>query len=103
MNRSRKMACAGALMFLVATRAAGATGDALQQCVTNKATADDFSGVIAISRNGKPILSIARGKLAGDDSAAIALHTRFNLGSASKMFTAVAIGQLIDAGKIRLD
>jgi D-alanyl-D-alanine carboxypeptidase len=104
MIQSRKTAaCAAVFTLVLATRTAGAANDALQQCVANKATQDDFSGVVSVTRNGKPVVSVIRGKLAGDDSAVITLNTRFNLGSASKMFTAVAIGQLIDAGKIRLD
>ena len=104
MIQSRKtVAYAAAFMIAVATRTTSAAGDAVQQCVINKAAHGDFSGVVTVTRNGKPIVSVARGKLAGDDSAAIGPDTRFNLGSASKMFTAVAIGQLIDARKIRLD
>jgi len=94
-----------ALMLLLAARpatAADASG-ALQRCVAAKAEQQDFSGVIAVSERGRPIALLARGKLAGEDSAAITARTRFNLGSASKMFTAVAVGQLIDAGTIRLD
>jgi D-alanyl-D-alanine carboxypeptidase len=104
MIQTRKTAaCAAAFILALTMRTAGAADGALQQCVANRAATDDFSGVVTVTRNGKPIISLVRGKLAGDDSAAMTLDTRFNLGSASKMFTAVAIGQLIDGGKIRLD
>jgi len=98
-------ATVGALMLVFAARPASATdaSNALLRCLTDKAEQVDFSGVIAATRRGAPIAFLARGRLAGDDSAAIDARTRFNLGSASKMFTAVAVGQLIDAGKVRLD
>ena len=112
MNRLRKTrARAGTLILVIGTtftvvfgtQTAAATYDALQQCVASKAAQNGFSGVIDVTRNDHPLVSIARGKLAGDESSAITPDTRFNLGSASKMFTAVAIGQLIDAGKLHLD
>ncbi len=112
MNRLRKTtARAGTLILLIGTtltvvfgtHTAAAIDDALQQCLASKAAQDGFSGVIGVTRNDHPLVAIARGKLAGDESSAITPDTRFNLGSASKMFTAVAIGQLIDAGKLRLD
>jgi len=92
-----------AVMFLAGPPPALGIDDALQRCVATKAEQDHFSGVIVVTRDAKPIALLPRGKLAGDDSAAITADTRFNLASASKMFTAVAIGQLIDAGKVRLD
>jgi D-alanyl-D-alanine carboxypeptidase len=103
MIQSRKTAACAVFILALAIRTAGATDGTLQQCVAKKAVQDDVSGVVSVTRNGKPIVSVVRGKLAGDDSAAMTLDTRFNLGSASKMFTAVAIGQLIDGGKIQLD
>lgn len=41
--------------------------------------------------------------MGGPGSAKIKPNAQFNLGSASKMFTAVAVAQLVDAGKIDLD
>lgn len=94
-----------ALMLAFAARPAAATDapNALQRCVAAKAEQLDFSGVVAVTERGRPIAFLARGKLAGEGSAAITARTRFNLGSASKMFTAVAVAQLIDAGTVRLD
>ena len=67
-------------------------------CVRRAAEALDFSGVVSIAAVGAPHL-YARG---GGD-APFGTDTRFNLASAGKMFTAVAIGQLIDSGRLRLD
>jgi CubicO group peptidase (beta-lactamase class C family) len=92
-----------AALLLVGLRPAVGLEDALQRCLAARAEQDNFSGVIAATRNGETIALLARGKLAGDESAAITAETRFNLASASKMLTAVAVGQLIDAGKVRLD
>jgi len=75
----------------------------LQACVAAKAAQDNFSGVVAVEERDQPAVFVARGKRAGEESAPIDARSRFNLGSMSKMFTAVAVGQLIDAGKVRLD
>ena len=96
-------AVAAALLLTLAARPASAGDDALQRCLAQKAEEEHFSGVIAATGRGQPIAFIARGRLAGDDSAAVTAQTRFNLGSASKMFTAVAVAQLIDARKVGLD
>ena len=94
---------AAALMCLAATRPMSATDEALQKCLAQAAEQANFSGVMAATETGQAIALLARGTLAGANSAAITAATRFNLASASKMFTAVAIGQLIDAGTVRLD
>ncbi|HZL00304.1 MAG TPA: serine hydrolase domain-containing protein [Caulobacteraceae bacterium] len=70
--------------------------------MASAARALDFSGVVSVVRNGA-MTSYARGLVAGPGSLPIDIGTRFNLGSAGKMFTAVAVAQLIDAGKVGLD
>jgi D-alanyl-D-alanine carboxypeptidase len=75
----------------------------IQQCVAAEAEREGLSGSILVSQRDKILASVVRGRLAEDASPPIHANTRFNLGSASKMFTAVAIGQLIDQGRLRLD
>ncbi|MDP9087428.1 MAG: beta-lactamase family protein [Pseudomonadota bacterium] len=76
--------------------------DTLQHCLTVKAQHENFSGVISVSDHGQTA-SIFRGRLADPGSPPIGLRTRFNLASMGKMFTAVAVIQLVEAGKVRLD
>jgi CubicO group peptidase (beta-lactamase class C family) len=56
----------------------------------------EFSGVVVVGQRGKPELARAYGD-------GITLDTCFNLASASKMFTLVAVEQLLEAGKLRRD
>jgi CubicO group peptidase (beta-lactamase class C family) len=83
--------------------AATPADDGLKRCVETAAARQDLSGSILVSRGDTVVVRIERGRLAGPQSPPITPSTRFNLASASKMFTAVAIGQLIEAGKLRLD
>ncbi|HEX8572449.1 MAG TPA: serine hydrolase domain-containing protein [Allosphingosinicella sp.] len=76
---------------------------AVARCVRERADAEGFSGIVSILRRGRPAAVVARGVAAGEGSRPIGSGTRFNLASASKMFTAVAVAQLVDSGKVRLD
>jgi len=58
--------------------------------------------VVAIARNGKVLYSRAAGVADERTKAPITLDTRFTLASLGKMFTAVAIGQLLDQRKLAL-
>ena len=62
--------------------------------------AGEFSGVVLIARDGKPIFHKAYG--AADRGLGVPNRpdTRFNLGSINKVFTQVAIGQLAEAGRL---
>lgn len=71
-------------------------------CVAARANAADLSGVALVVRQGVSTI-FARGEVGEAGSAAITADTRFNMGSMTKMFTAVAVAQLIEAGKISLD
>jgi CubicO group peptidase (beta-lactamase class C family) len=65
--------------------------------------ADAFSGAVLIAHNGKVFFAQAWGM--ADDARQIrnTTETQFCLGSMNKMFTAVAILQLVGQGKIALD
>jgi CubicO group peptidase (beta-lactamase class C family) len=58
-----------------------------------------FSGVVLVSKNGNRIFEGAYGKRneAGEQ---LDLRSKFPLSSMSKMFTAIAIAQLVEAGKL---
>lgn len=95
--------CMGTAMGTPIEQSPAANATLLERCLSAKATEDSFSGVISVTHHGQPVAFVSRGVLADSGTGPIAATTRFNLGSTSKMFTAVAIGQLVDAGKIRWD
>lgn len=67
------------------------------------ARADTFSGVILIAHQGRPFLRRAYGRASVAYDAPITFNTRFSTASIGKSFTAVAIGQLVDQGRLSLD
>ena len=91
----------GAALIPGRTYAQGPSGD-IVQCILSQPDQAGFSGIVAVNR-GPAKWVHARGVIGEAGSPPIAETTRFNMGSAGKMFTAVAIGQLIEAGKVRLD
>ncbi|MHB8133654.1 MAG: serine hydrolase domain-containing protein [Anaerolineaceae bacterium] len=62
-----------------------------------------LSGVIHVSHNGKPIFSHAYGYANRSESIPNRLNTRFGIASGGKLFTATAIAQLVQQGKISFD
>lgn len=64
---------------------------------------NEFAGSVIIARNGKKPLARAWGRADPTTRTAMTLDTPMFLASAGKMFTAVAILQLVDAGKVDLD
>jgi CubicO group peptidase (beta-lactamase class C family) len=77
--------------------------DQVRAYVDRLARRDVFSGTVLIARNGKPLFSAAYGEANKDFSVKNTLDTKFNLGSMNKMFTSVAVMQLVEAGKVSLD
>lgn len=78
----------------------GATADQLAQ---KAAATDQFAGAVLIAKNGRPVFSKAYGLADRDRRVPNTLDTRFRIGSMNKMFTAVAVMQLVQTGKLRLD
>jgi CubicO group peptidase (beta-lactamase class C family) len=75
----------------------------LSRYVDGRARADRFSGVVFVSRPGKSDFVKAVGLADREKKRPVAADTRFNLGSMDKMFTAVAIAQLVEAGRLAWD
>jgi CubicO group peptidase (beta-lactamase class C family) len=65
--------------------------------------AGTFSGAVLVIHNGKQIFAGAYGLADRGRGIPNSLSTRFRLGSNNKMFTAIAILQLAEEGKIQLD
>lgn len=63
---------------------------------------NNLSGVVLIAKNGKSIYREAFGFANLPDSIKNKPDTKFNLASINKMFTAIAIMQLVESGKISL-
>jgi D-alanyl-D-alanine carboxypeptidase len=63
----------------------------------------DFSGCVTVADGGKTVFDECRGLAERNFGVPIDHQTRFRLASVGKMFTAVAIGQLVEAGKLSWD
>lgn len=63
----------------------------------------EFSGSVLVAKDGKVLFEKAYGLASRRFGVANKTTTRFNIGSITKGFTKVAIGQLAQAGKIKLD
>lgn len=72
----------------------------LQSYFDSLVAENKLSGVVLVAKDGKMIASKAAGIANKATKAPIDLNTKFNLGSMNKMFTAVAIAQLAQAGKL---
>ncbi len=75
----------------------------LDAFVQKLAEADLFSGTVLLAKDGKTIYQKAVGIANKDFNAPNKIDTKFNLGSMNKMFTAVAIAQLVERGKLSFD
>jgi CubicO group peptidase (beta-lactamase class C family) len=62
-----------------------------------------FSGSVLLAKNGEVLFEGAYGMADRESSIPNATDTKFNLGSMNKMFTAVAIAQLAEQGKLSFD
>jgi CubicO group peptidase (beta-lactamase class C family) len=65
--------------------------------------ADQFSGAVLVARNGVPIFRRAFGLANREWGVANTPDTKFRIGSITKQFTATAILQLAQAGKLSID
>ncbi|MFN2384377.1 MAG: serine hydrolase domain-containing protein [Gemmatimonadota bacterium] len=75
----------------------------LKTYVEGLAAADRFSGVVLVADGANVLLHEAYGEAEKSFHAPNTPDTKFNLGSMNKMFTAVAILQLMEQGRLALD
>jgi D-alanyl-D-alanine carboxypeptidase len=75
---------------------------ALSQRATELAGEDKFSGQLLVARRGKILLDQSWGMADREAGKPVTADSRFRIGSMNKMFTAIAILQLVEAGKIGL-
>ena len=83
----------------------GAEADAVRALagrVDRLAGKDEFCGAVRVAKDGRVLFSHAYGPADRSRRIPNTLRTRFRIGSMNKMFTAVAILQLVEAGKVRL-
>ena len=75
----------------------------LDEIITAKSQDERFSGVVLVRQDENDLFKAAHGYANRSWHIRNQLNTRFRIASLSKMFTAVAVLQLIEAGKLRLD
>ncbi len=74
----------------------------LDRYLENLVSKDRFSGTVLIAKDGKPFYTRVHGLASKRYNIPNQLDTKFNLGSMNKMFTGVAIMQLLEQGKVSL-
>jgi len=103
------VAIAAAGMLALAQPAFAADGScpardfARQAKATLEAFAPGFSGAVLVALDGKPVLRQAVGPANREWNIANTPETKFRLGSITKQFTATAILQLAEQGKLTID
>jgi CubicO group peptidase (beta-lactamase class C family) len=75
----------------------------VERYLNEESKADAFSGVVLIAEKDKPVFSKAYGLANREANVANRQDTKFNLGSVNKIFTRIAVGQLVQQGKISFD
>ncbi|HXY24557.1 MAG TPA: serine hydrolase domain-containing protein [Candidatus Acidoferrum sp.] len=75
---------------------------ALRVEIEKQVAADHFAGAVLVAKDGKPVFTGAYGLADRDKKSPNRLDTQFRIGSMNKMFTAVSVLQLAQAGKIKL-
>jgi D-alanyl-D-alanine carboxypeptidase len=76
---------------------------ALRKRLESESSLDRFAGVVSIAKEGKLIFAQSYGLADREHNRANTLETCFSLASMNKMFTAVALMQQVQAGKVALD
>jgi D-alanyl-D-alanine carboxypeptidase len=92
------LACGNADNTAVDTKAVAG----LEQAVRRHAATGQFSGAVLVAKDGEVVFSRAYGLADRERRIPNTVQTRFRIGSMNKMFTAVAVLQLVESGKVEL-
>ena len=85
------------------TPASAAIANQLIDTIEELGATGEFSGAALVALDGEPVFMDAYGLARRSPDLANQIDTRFDLGSMGKMFTAVAILQLVEQGVLSLD
>lgn len=72
----------------------------VKSALAKRVQADDFSGCVTVTNGEKTILDECHGLAERRFGVVVDHQTKFHIASINKMFTAVAIAQLVEAGKL---
>jgi len=75
---------------------------ALRKRLEDETASDRFAGAVLVAKQGKPIFAQAYGLADREHNIPNTLQTRFSLASINKMFTALALMQQVQAGRVAL-
>jgi len=75
----------------------------IDRLVSDYYNCGEFNGVVLVSRGGKIIYNKEFGLSDREWNTKMTIDTRFKIASLSKPFTALAVLQLVQEGKLRLD
>jgi len=75
----------------------------LNQYLEKRTKENKFSGTVLIAKDGKPVFHKAYGYASKRYKVPNKEDTKFNLGSLNKIFTTVALAQLMEKGKLSID
>lgn len=76
---------------------------AMAERLAQDVAADRFAGTMMVERHGRLIYQSASGMADRTAMVPATMDTKFRIGSANKMFTAIGILQLVERGRIALD
>ena len=76
---------------------------AVDAYVDQLAQAGEFSGTVLVAKNGQPVYRRAAGFASREFGVPNKMDTAFNIGSIGKVFTQVAVLQLMQSGRIKPD
>jgi CubicO group peptidase (beta-lactamase class C family) len=77
--------------------------ETIQAAIEEQNRKQTYSGVISIFHQGKAVFNHAYGLANRSEQIPNRLNTRFGIASGGKIFTATAVGLLVQAGKLRFD